>query len=299
MGEGMRHYDGPPRTQQEVKRLNEALLDAFYALGLSRYTSGRVEWAQTQGKMRANRAAHEQYAAAHYPVWTHPEMLRHLWAARKAYIDNPCEPTLDTLCHVNYNLWHTDFLETYEHAKAGILDLSDPFSGLRKVAESARGTLTTWQEIKDRNPTATVGRWVNGANVSVGVDEMIEDAMADVEIAEGQLAEALGEPTVAAVRDLRREEPLPAPVAPPPKPARAPAHAASPATAPAAWAATHQAKWKREDKLVEALATYQGGWTKRKRPRLQELREHARMPDITRAERNRIWDALKAKEGQR
>ena len=92
-------------------------------------------------------------------------------------------------------LWHTDFLETYEHAKAGILDLSDPFSGLRKVAESARGTLTTWQEIKDRNPTATVGRWVNGANVSVGVDEMIEDAMEDVATAEGQLAEALGEPT--------------------------------------------------------------------------------------------------------
>ena len=132
-----RHYDGPPRTQQEVKRLNEALLDAFYALGLSRYTSGRVEWATTQGKMRANRAAHERYAQAHYPVWTHPEMLRHLWAARSAYIDNPCEPTLDTLCHVNYNLWHTDFLETYEHAKAGILDLSDPFSGLRKVVESA------------------------------------------------------------------------------------------------------------------------------------------------------------------
>ena len=41
-----RHYDGPPRTQQEVKRLNEALLDAFYAFGLSRYTSGRVEAAK-------------------------------------------------------------------------------------------------------------------------------------------------------------------------------------------------------------------------------------------------------------
>ena len=78
-----RHYDGPPRTQQEVKRFNEALLDAFYALGLSRYTS-LAAWSgrQTQGKMRANRAAHERYAQAHYPVWTHPEMLRHLWAAR-------------------------------------------------------------------------------------------------------------------------------------------------------------------------------------------------------------------------
>ena len=232
-----------------------------------------MEWAQTQGKMRANRAAHERYALAHYPVWTHPEMLRQLWAARSAYADNPCEPTLDVLCHVNYNLWHTDFLETYEHAKAGILDLSDPFSGLRKVAESARNTYKRWREVRRNNPSAKVGRWVDGANVSVSVDEMIEDAMEDVATAEGQLAEALGEP-------------LPAPVAAQPVPSRA----ASPAVA------RHQAvaavgTATREAKIVEALASYQGEFTKRGRPRLLELREIADIPDITRAERNRVWDA--------
>ena len=235
-----RQYIGPPRTQQEVKRLNEALLDAFYALGLSRYTDGRVEFARTQGKMRANRAAHEQYELAHYPVWTHPEMLRHLWAARKAYCDNPCEETLDVLCHVNYNLWHTDFLDTYAQADSDTLNMSDPFRGLRKVVESARGTLDTWQDIKQNNPTAKVGRWVNGANVSVSVDEMIEDAEEDVAIAEGQLAEALGEKATAAhrrqdeiARDLRREEPQPAaPVVAQPAPSKwvptpLPAHAAA------------------------------------------------------------------------
>ena len=281
-----REYTGPPRTQQEVKRLNEALLDAFYALGLSRYTSGRVEWAQTQGKMRANRAAHEQYALAHYPVWTHPEMLRHLWAARSAYIDNPCEPTLDVLCHVHYNLWHTDFIETYAQADNDALNLSDPFSGLRKVAESARDTYKRWREIKRNNPNAKVGRWVNGANVSVSVDEMIEDAMEDVEIAEGQLATALGEPPqpVAPVVD----QPAPSKWVPTRVPAPPAAYAHGRAAGP---------QLAREDKLVDALASYQGGWTKRGRPRLKELREHAGIGDITRAERNRAWDALKAEGG--
>ena len=223
-----------------MKRLNEALLDAFYALGLSRYTSGRVEYAQTQGKMRANRAAHERYARAFYPVWNHPEMLRQLWAARSAFFNNPCEDTLDVLCHVQYNLWHTDFVETYEQADTGTLNLSDPFIGLRKVVESERHTLKRWTEVKERNPQAQVGKWIDGRNISVSVDEMIEDAEEDVAIAEGQLAEALGEKVTAAhlaealgekvtaaVRDLRREEPLPAPVAPPPKPAWEPAHAAA------------------------------------------------------------------------
>ena len=76
----MRHYDGPPRTFQEVKRLNRVLLDAFYSLGLSRYTAGRMEWAQTQSKMRANRQrVRAMYAVKHYPQWTHPEMMRQLW----------------------------------------------------------------------------------------------------------------------------------------------------------------------------------------------------------------------------
>ena len=46
-----RHYDGPPRTQQEVKRLNEVLLDAFYALGMSRYTS-LAAWSGRRRKAR-------------------------------------------------------------------------------------------------------------------------------------------------------------------------------------------------------------------------------------------------------
>ena len=147
-----------------------------------------------KSKMRANRSAFERYAVKHYPQWTHPEMMRQLWRARSAYIDSPCEPTLDVLCHVQYNLWHTDFIETYAQADAGKLDLSDPFSGLRKVVESARDTLDAWRDVKKNNPQAKVGRWVNGSNVSVSVDEMIEDAEEDVATAEGQLATALGEP---------------------------------------------------------------------------------------------------------
>ena len=280
MGETMtRQWDGPPRTWQEVKRLNEALLDAFYSLGLSRYTSGRVEYARTQLKMKANRAAHEKYAQKHYPVWTHKEMMRHLWAARKAYIANRCAENLDALCHVNYNLWHTDFIETYEQADTGKLDLSDPFSGLRKVAESARGALDTWRETRDTNPEAKVGRWVNGANVSVSIDEMIDDSVENLEEAERQLAEALGEP-----------EPLPEPVVVVNHtPARAEAY---PQDAAAAWSPDTS----RETLIDEAIRTYRGGWTRRERPRLKELRAHAGIGDITRAERNRAWDALKAAE---
>ena len=157
-----RHYDGPPRTFQEVKRLNEVLLDAFRALGKSRYTDGRIEWAQTQGRMQANRRAFERYEAKHYPQWTHPEMMRQLWRARSAYIaSNVRADTLDVLCHVNYNLWHTDFIETYEQADAGRLDLSDPFSGLRKVVESARDTLDAWRDDQEEQPSSK-GRPLGG-----------------------------------------------------------------------------------------------------------------------------------------
>ena len=100
--------------------------------------------------------------------------------------------------------------------------------------------------------------------------------MEDVAIAEGQLAEALGEPPQTA-----------APAAAQPAPSRA----ASPAVA------RHQAAAAvgtatREAKIVEALASYTGALTKRGRPRLKELRIRAGIPDITRAERNRAWDAL-------
>ena len=271
----MRHYDGPPRTFQEVKRLNQVLLDAFYAMGKSRYTDGRIEWAQTQSQMQANRRAFERYAAKHYPPWTHPEMMRQLWKARSAYIDSPCEPTLDVLCHVHYNLWHWEFLDTYAQADAGKLDLSDPFFGLRKIVESARETLDTWRKIKKNNPQAKVGRWVNGSNVSVSVDEMIEDGEEDVATAEGQLATALGEP-----------EPPAAPVVAQPAPSRA-AHAA---------VARHQASVAvetatRAAKIVDAIETFEGATTKRGRPRLKDLRIHAGIPDITRAERNSVWDS--------
>ena len=154
----MREYDGPPRTFQEVKRLNRVLLDAFYALGKSRYTDGRMEWAQTQSKMRANRSAFERYAVKHYPQWTHPEMMRQLWRARSAYIDSPCEPTLDVLCHVQYNLWHTDFIETYEQADAGKLDLSDPFSGLAQGSGVGPRHADAWQDPTQEEKPASQGR---------------------------------------------------------------------------------------------------------------------------------------------
>ena len=153
--------------------------------------------------MRANRVAHEQYAQAHYPVWTHPEMLRHLCSGRGRLIaDTPCEETLDVLCHVNYNLWHTDFLDylrrmlTGRHTGPG----SDPFSGLRKVVESARGTLTSGGRRSRGSQPDSQGRPLGERRQCQrqSVDEMIEDAMEDVATAEGQLAEALGEPTVAA-----------------------------------------------------------------------------------------------------
>ena len=45
------------------------------------------------------------------------------------------------------------------------------------------------------------------------------------------------------------------------------------------------------------MKAYQGGWTRRGRPRLKELRALAGISDISRAERNRVWDALKAEGG--
>ena len=183
------------------------------------------------------------------------------------------------LCHVQYNLWHTDFIETYAQADAGKLDLSDPFSGLRKVVESARDTLDAWRDVQKNNPQAKVGRWVNGSNVSVSVDEMIEDGEEDVATAEGQLATALGEPDPPAV-----------PVAAQPVPARAPAINRI-ADAPT------DAHDSREYLIFEATRAYQGGWTRRGRPRLKELRELAAISDITRSERNSAWDALKAEGG--
>ena len=128
-------------------------------------------------------------------------------------------------------------------------------------------------KIKKNNPQAKVGRWVNGSNVSVAVDEMIEDAEEDVATAEGQLATALGEP-----------EPLPAPVVAQQAPSRAP-HAAVDHAAVAVETATRKAK------IVDAVETFEGAMTKRGRPRLKELRIHAGIPDITRAERNSVWDS--------
>ena len=118
--------------------------------------------------MRANRAAHEQYAqGALSRLGTSRDAAPVVGGAVGLHRQPVRAETLDVLCHVNYNLWHTDFLDTYWQADNDALDLSDPFSGLRKVVESARGTLDTWREVKANNSQAKVGRWVNGANVSV------------------------------------------------------------------------------------------------------------------------------------
>ena len=124
---------------------------------------------------------------------------------------------------------------------------------------------------------------MNGSNVSVSVDEMIEDGEEDVATAEGQLATALGEP-----------DPLPEPVVAQParvdgSPGGTTAHDAAAASS---WTSTGVSA--RDALITEAMVTYQGGWTRRKRPRLKELRAHAGISDITRAERNRIWDEMQA-----
>ena len=186
-------YDGPPRTFQEAKRIIQAALAKFRATGKSRYTDGKIEWATYVHAMRTARRAWKRYARKHYPQWTHPQAMRELWAARKAFLYNANAYSLDALCHVNYNLWNMDFLDTEHEVRCGTHNLSDPFDGRRKIVEDARTLLKRWQEVKERNPLAQVGMWVDGENVSVSVDDMIEEAEEDFEEAIDSLEEATGE----------------------------------------------------------------------------------------------------------
>ena len=85
------------------------------------------------------------------------------------------------------------------------MDLSDPFSAdcARWWSRRVRALYKRWREVK-RIPTrkprsGKLDRRRQHQRQSV--DEMIEDAGEDFEIAEGQLAEALGEKPVAAGSD--------------------------------------------------------------------------------------------------
>ena len=94
---------------------------------------------------------------------------------------------------IQYRLWNTDWIDTSTAISDGTVDLSDPFEGLRQVVESSRQALARWQEIKADNPAAIVGDWIDGHNVSVSVDDKIEDAEQQLADDEDRLHEATGE----------------------------------------------------------------------------------------------------------
>ena len=46
----------------------------------------------------------------------------------------------------------------------------------------------------------------------------------------------------------------------------------------------------RDTMILQALLSYTGPVNKKGRPKLRPLREHANLPDLTRAERNRMYE---------
>ena len=189
--------DGLPtnaaRYYGEYKARVETALGRFRALGLSRYTDGRAEWAQYSGYQTTQRRKWLRYERKHYPPLTHAEGMRLLWQARS----NPHLPddsaAVEQLQIIQYRLWNTDWIDTFTSIADGTVDLSDPFEGLRQVVESSRQALARWKAIKADNPDAIVGDWIDGHNVSVSVDDKIEDAEQRLEEDEDALQLATGE----------------------------------------------------------------------------------------------------------
>ena len=164
--------DGLPtnaaRYYGEYKARVETALARFRALGLSRYTDGRAEWAQYAGYQTTQRRKWQRYEHRHYPPLSHAEGMRLLWAARsavRAAIDmetggaEALAAATEPLQIIQYRLWNTDWIDTSTSISDGTVDLSDPFEGLRQVVESSRQALARWQEIKADNPDAIVGDW--------------------------------------------------------------------------------------------------------------------------------------------
>ena len=194
--------DGLPtnaaRYWGEYKARVETALGRFRALGLSRYTDGRGEWAQYSGYQTTQRRKWQRYERKHYPPLTHAEGMRLLAKARAdvKYLGDAGirrEGAVKQLQIIQYRLWNTDWDDTAKAIMDGTVDLSDPFEGLRQVVESSRKALKRWQEIKADNPDAIVGDWIDGHNVSVSVDDKIEDAEQQLADDEDRLHEATGE----------------------------------------------------------------------------------------------------------
>ena len=185
----------------EYKGRVETALGRFRALGLSRYTDGRAEWAHYAGYQTAQHRKWLRYERKHYPPLSHAEGMRLLWEARANLVKcqaagSPGGWLADAtmmLQIIQYRLWNTDWIDTSTSISDGTVDLSDPFEGLRQVVESSRQALARWQEIKADNPAAIVGDWIDGHNVSVSVDDKIEDAEQSLADDEDRLHEATGE----------------------------------------------------------------------------------------------------------
>ena len=191
-----------PRYWGEYKARVETALGRFRALGLSRYTDGRAEWAQYSGYQTTQRRKWQRYERKHYPPLTHAEGMRLLWAARVCGArcdhmetgDLPRRAAATASSRSSSTGSGTRTGSTRPRRSAdGTVDLSDPFEGLRQVVESSRQALARWQEIKADNPDAIVGDWIDGHNVSVSVDDKIEDAEQQLADDEDRLHEATGE----------------------------------------------------------------------------------------------------------
>ena len=187
-----------PRYWGEYKARVETALGRFRALGLSRYTDGRGSGRSTVGYQTTQRRKWQRYERKHYPPLTHAEGMRLLAKARAdvKYLGDAGirrEAAVKQLQIIQYRSGTRTGIDTSTSISDGTVDLSDPFEGLRQVVESSRQALARWQEIKADNPDAIVGDWIDGHNVSVSVDDKIEDAEQQLADDEDRLHEATGE----------------------------------------------------------------------------------------------------------
>ena len=151
--------EGPPRTWDEYKARVAAKLAEFNALGLSRYTDGRAQWAAYVAYQQAQHAAWLAYEKAHYQPMSFDEGQRALAAARAAVRDAEAGDVdvdedrfvaaLHQLEIINYELWHTPFSTTDAQVRDHTADLSDPFQPIRDVVEDAEDAVARFQQQVD------------------------------------------------------------------------------------------------------------------------------------------------------
>ena len=155
--------------------------------------------------MRANRAAHERYARAFYPVWTHPEMLRQLFKARFGYRNDIARHPRRALPRQLQPLAHgfsSRPTSRLTPARSTLMTRSAGYGRWwsRPAVRSRRGRRSRSQPDSQGRP---LGERAERERQRGRDDRGCRGRRGDPPRAVGR---ALGEPTVAAVRDLRREE---------------------------------------------------------------------------------------------